>query len=218
MWTIDYALQLASVNYSSAYIHTREAGITYNLFDPPAKDSWKGGWTTGPPYYALLVVAEALRSSSGTVVVDLDVDSSKTSNLSSVAGYGIYENGTPQKLVLFNFGPQAATFNLPNGTTTHNTSAVRYLTAPGVTDKSAITWDGTAVDGSGILQGKNTTLNVQCDQGCTLNVPAPGVALVYLDSSQAISYSTLAMNHASSIANAHWTFLVTLVLCLLIIL
>jgi hypothetical protein len=208
MWTIDYALQLASINYSSAYIHTREAGITYNLFDPPATGASNGGWITGPPYYALLAVAEALHTFSGAVVVDLNIDSSMTANSSAVAGYAVYDNGVPQKLVLFNFsGSQRAV-------------AVRYLTAPSVTEKTAITWDGMTVDGTGILQGKNTTVLVECGQGCSLEVPAPGVAVVYLDSSQAASYLPLP-NSVSATVKATLgaqisSFLFTLVLCLFI--
>jgi hypothetical protein len=192
MWTIDYALQLASNNFSAAYIHTRESGISYNLFDPPAAGAVTGDWVTGPPYYALLVVAEALRSSSRNVVVDLDLASSRTQNTSTVAGYSIYDGGKPSRIVFFNFsGSQKATFAMPGSP--NGAIAVRYLTAPNVTAKAGITWNGMTVDGTGVLRGAENTVTIQCQNGCSLDLPAPGVAVVFLNASQAISYpSTVA--------------------------
>src|SRR6266567_1759006 len=78
LWTIDYALQMASVGYSAAYLHTRERGVSYNVFSPPGGPNGSPGpWTTNPPFYGLLVTAEALRSTNGSIVVDLDIGGSK---------------------------------------------------------------------------------------------------------------------------------------------
>ena len=75
LWAMDYALQLASVGYSGAFIHTRERGVSYNLFDPPPNGDESAGWTTGSTYYALLPVAEALSSSSknGSYIKDMEI-------------------------------------------------------------------------------------------------------------------------------------------------
>ncbi|KAG8978308.1 hypothetical protein FRB90_008455, partial [Tulasnella sp. 427] len=96
LWTIDYALQLASLGYTSAYIHTREPGVTYNLFDPPAAnlDQNTPGWTTGAPYHAMLFVTEALHSSGGMAVVDVQAPSPTTA-ANSVAAYAIYPTPNP---------------------------------------------------------------------------------------------------------------------------
>ena len=47
LWSADYALQLAAVGYSGAYLHTRERGVTYNLFDPPDAPAGGPGWRGG---------------------------------------------------------------------------------------------------------------------------------------------------------------------------
>lgn len=210
MWTIDYALQLASLGYNSAYIHTREAGVTYNLFDPPAPnvDPNQPGWTTGPPYHALLVVAEALYSANtlGMAVVDLNLTTPRYAPPNSIVGYGLYPtpNAThppmpPTRLVLFNFGNNGTLpfeFNI-NDTAVdpvHGTPmvlngdvAVKYLLANDVNSNLNITWGGQVVSGGGVLQGDiiNTTV-LNCGlHGCLIGVPGPGVAVVFLDGPKA---------------------------------
>ena len=152
MWGMDYALQLASVGYAGAYIHTRERGITYNLFDPPAaNDTSSTNWTTNPTYYSLLPVAEAL-SATGSYVTDLNLNNN--SNTSVVAGYGVYDgsSGAPKTFVLFNYaeiGNEAATFNVPSLGGDH-TLLVRTLTAGGgIRETRNISWAGRTFDGVG---------------------------------------------------------------------
>lgn len=201
MWTIDYVLQLASLGYNSAYIHTREAGVSYNLFDPPAPglDQNIPGWTTGPPYHALLVVAEALHidNANGMAVVDLNVPSPSN----TVAGYALYPSGSssqpPARLVLFNFANDTATFKFAQNYTaipangvnvTIGNVAIKYLSASSITSSLNITWGGQVVDGGGNLQGDvdNTTLSAcGTEAGCLIAVPGPSVALVYLDGTAA---------------------------------
>ena len=65
LWTVDYALQLASVGYSAIHIHTRERGISYNVMTPPdGPVGSPGAWTTNPPFYAVLATAEPTPSPS----------------------------------------------------------------------------------------------------------------------------------------------------------
>jgi len=192
LWTIDYALQLASVGYSAAYIHTREQGISYNLFDPSP-----GSWTTNPPYYALLAVAEALQSKNGSKVVDLDIMGSKTDMNATVSGYAVYDaiDSSVQRFVLFNYDNATSTsvppasFSLPSSSFksgSSNAITVKYLTAVSMAETTNISWGGETLRGVGDgklvkAAGSWAASNVQidCTKGCAVNVPAPGMAVVF---------------------------------------
>ncbi|THH31304.1 hypothetical protein EUX98_g2881 [Antrodiella citrinella] len=208
MWSVDYALQLASVGYSGAYLHTREPGVTYNLFDaPPAVAAGAGAWTTNPPFYAYLPTSEALQATNGSRVFDLNVQNSSSDATQSVAGYGIYDatSNTPHHLVLFNFANATGAsteFTIPAsliGSGTSVTLGLRFLTAPNVNEKYNIAWgnltwagvgDGVPVTATGSYVQSDQ--NVPCAQGCSISVPGPAVAVVYLGgfNTQAASSST----------------------------
>ncbi|KAG8905052.1 hypothetical protein FRC01_008498, partial [Tulasnella sp. 417] len=205
LWTIDYALQLASLGYTSAYIHTREPGVTYNLFDPPAAnlDQNTPGWTTGAPYHSLLFISEALHTdgAKGMGVVDIQAPSPTTA-ANSVAAYAIYPTPLPSiarmpptRFVIINYaanGPLTFQFNQNNtgvnpttgGIMSIGTVTVKQLTAASLATNANITWAGQVVDGGGNLQGTvaNTTVT-GCGSatGCAIEVPGPGAVIVYLD-------------------------------------
>ncbi|KAG9037171.1 hypothetical protein FS837_001498, partial [Tulasnella sp. UAMH 9824] len=206
LWTIDYALQLASLGYTSAYIHTREPGVTYNLFDPPAAnlDQNMPGWTTGAPYHSLLFVTDALHSEGkGMAVVDLQAPSPENA-ANSVAAYAIYPTGDsssgiarmpPTRFVIINYaanGPLNFQFNQNNtgvtpaigGLMSIGKVNVKQLTADALPTNANITWAGQVVDGGGNLQGTPTNITVTgcgSSKGCTIEVPGPGAVVVYLD-------------------------------------
>lgn len=169
------------------YIHTRESNITYDLFHPQSEDDYlDSDWVTGAIYYAELVVAEALSGSS--IVVDLNLDNSMTSPSSSVAGYAIYDGSdhSKDKLVLFNYAyptssGQNTTQDFVIPAKTASSVAVRYLLAENVTEQSAITWAGQTVDGNGDLTGTQALATTDCTNGCTISVPGPGLAVIWLD-------------------------------------
>lgn len=190
MWALDYVLQLASVGYSGAYIHTREAGITYNLFDPPAANSSSSNWTTLPTYYALLPAAEALNAKNGTFVLDLNINNN-TQNSTS-AGYGLYDGKTSALygMVFFNFadaGNGTTSFPVTTGNASQ-TLLVRYLSAPSVEEKFNISWGGKTLNGVGdaimVDSGSAADQQFQCNSTCTVEVPSPGVAVVWLDATE----------------------------------
>ncbi|KAH9931763.1 hypothetical protein B0H21DRAFT_781014 [Amylocystis lapponica] len=145
LWTADYALQLASVGYSNAFLHTRELGVSYNLFDYPAGAN--DTWTTNPPFYALLAVAEALEGTNGSVVVDLNVQNSMADPNASVAGYAVYDGSAARRA-----SSRSRTGISPCGT-------------------------GGAL-GAGVGDG---VFSVPCTGGCSIQVPGPGLALVFID-------------------------------------
>jgi hypothetical protein len=185
MWTADYALQLASVGYSAAFVHTRERGISYNVFSSP-NDTSASQWTINPPFYALLVASEAMQSNNGSYVVDLNVDNSMNDPNATLAAYGIYEQDQSiRQIVLFNYDASPSTFTVPSSGSKN--TLVRYLSSSGSGEKTNIAWGGQTYAGTG--DGKmvksdaswaTADTTVDCKNGCDVNVPAPGVAVLFL--------------------------------------
>lgn len=204
LWTADYALQMASAGYSAAYLHTREQGVKYNLFDPPAGPAAVpgGAWTTNPNFYAMLAVNEALQSpgTGGSRVVDLDVGNSTKDYAAVQAGYAVYDGASSHvsSIVLFNYANmsmQSTDFVLPAALFASSSGeqlAVRYLAAPSATETTEVSWgnvtyagvkDGVAVTAPETLnQGWTSDRMVSCSgsEGCTVPVPGPGMAVVFV--------------------------------------
>ncbi|CAA7260045.1 unnamed protein product [Cyclocybe aegerita] len=219
LWTVDYALQLASVGYGAAYLHTRERGISYNLFTPPeGPNGIPGSWTTNPPFYGLLVTAEALHSKSGngTIVTDLDVSGSKTDKNSTVSGYAVYDatDKTVQQLVFFNYANVSssagsiATFNVPASvfqSSNRNAVVVKYLTGDNMGESKNIAWGGETYSGvgDGQLVAANATWapsnkQLDCTNGCSIDVPAPGMAVVFAGGAPANQGGSSSTNGAAT--------------------
>ncbi|KAG6843816.1 hypothetical protein H0H93_016955, partial [Arthromyces matolae] len=79
LWAVDVGLKAASVNFTAVYLHTREYGVTYNLFDPPTPEtSTSPDWVTGAVYYSALFLAE-MTDPTGSVIVDLNLNNSNSS-------------------------------------------------------------------------------------------------------------------------------------------
>lgn len=74
-------------------------------------------------------------------------------------------------------------FTVPKGMSTSDSIRMRVLAAPNITTFGDITWAGQAVDGQGQLQGTIQTSEISCKSGCTLSVPGPGAALIFLSNS-----------------------------------
>lgn len=198
LWTIDYALQMASAGYSAAYLHTRERGISYNIFTPPeGPNGSPGPWTTNPPFYGLLVTAEALRSTNGSIVADLDIGGSKRNVNITASGYAIYDaaDSTVRQLVLFNYANVTASENSSTSfaipatafpSTTRQNVTVKYLVGDSMKETKKIGWGGKTF--ANVIDGKMVeteaiwapaNVQVDCTNGCTVNVPAPGMAVVF---------------------------------------
>ena len=191
LWTVDYALQLASVGYSAIHVHTRERGISYNVMTPPG--GAVGAWTTNPPFYAVLATAEALRSKNGAIVVDLKLGSNK----SEYAGYAVYDSKdkTVQQLVFFNYAnvtssaKEKIAFRLSASTFSSSTRmnvTVKYLVGDSMSEDTNIGWGGETYAGVGdgkLIKSSATwapaNLYVDCSKGCEIDVPAPGMAVAF---------------------------------------
>jgi len=177
------------MNYTAVYLHTREYGVQYNLFDPPTpENSVSSGWRTGSPYYSALFLTE-VGDSTGSVIVDLDLQNSTTTQSATVAAYGVYVDAgrTRDRLVILNYASPTSAgedaiqqFHIP-ANLTHKVFC-RVLTAPDVTERINITWAGQTVGQNGDLEGDQETSSINCKAGCLIDVPGPGAALVWLDS------------------------------------
>jgi hypothetical protein len=211
MWTVDYALQLASVGYSAAFVHTAGRGTSYNAFSSP-NDTSANQWTMNPPFYALLVASEALQSDNGSYVVDLDADNSTSNPNATLAAYGIYDsekNQSIRQLVLFNYDTSPSTFTVPISGS--NNTLIRYLSSSGSQEKTNIAWGGQtyADTGDGKMVKSDASwatadANVNCENGCDINVPAPGVAVVFLAAAGASQASPSSTSDALSPGAMIW--------------
>ncbi|KAJ6590373.1 glycoside hydrolase family 79 protein [Mycena sp. CBHHK59/15] len=191
LWGVDYALQLAHSNFSGAMFHLGGQNVFYNPFTaPPTNQSTFHQWTVGPIYYSALVMAEAMGPSNTTQVLDLG-GAAGASAYTPI--YGIYEDGVPVRVAIVNYvdDPSGATavraaISLAGGATPAQVK-VKYLAAASVVQKGGYTWAGQTFGGSFASDGRPTGTEdiqtVQCDTGagtCTVSVPAPGFALVFL--------------------------------------
>ncbi|KAF8316072.1 hypothetical protein DL93DRAFT_2193867 [Clavulina sp. PMI_390] len=220
LWAVDWTMQLAYQNFSGALFHFGGQNAAYNAFTPPPSSySSLHQWTTGPLYYSMLMVAEALGATNTSQVVDMRPND----NNPYTPGYAIYENGVPARVLLINYMDDLQTGNatytasvqfrvIDDLTDTAPMSVqVRYLAAPSVSEKFNITWGGQSMGGGqfvsdGRLSGSVVTQTVQCsaDKGCPITVPAPGAALVFMsaqaedeswDSSLTQTYATSVYPH-----------------------
>lgn len=165
------------MNYSAVYLHTREYGVQYNLFDPPApENSTEPGWRTGSPYYGALFLAESTYV-GGAIIVDLNLNNSITSPTATVAAYGIYNaDATRASLALINYAGTSQVFALPSGVA--EKVQIKILTAPDVYEKTNISWAGQTVGTNGDLEGDLQLIEISCNNGCQLTLPGPSAALV----------------------------------------
>ncbi|KAH7882118.1 glycoside hydrolase family 79 protein [Phlebopus sp. FC_14] len=189
LWAIDYALQMAYGNFTGALFHVGGQSDYYNPFTPPVTNqSTFHQWTIGPIYYSALFVAEALGPSNKSQVLDLNMNGGNE----FTPGYAIYENGQPTRAVLINYvddpsGASDYTASISVGNASPAQVKVKYLAADSVSQKHNFTWagqtfgDAFSSDGRpvGVIDVKTIDCN-QTNNVCNVQVPAPGVALVFL--------------------------------------
>ncbi|KAJ6590236.1 hypothetical protein B0H10DRAFT_1961170 [Mycena sp. CBHHK59/15] len=194
LWGLDYGLQMAYSNFSGAMFHLGGQNVFYNPFtSPPTNQSTFHQWSVGPLYYSALVMAEAIGPSNKTQVLDIGV--AGTSSYTPI--YGLYEDGVPVRVAIFNYvdDPSGATnvsavISIAGAGATPASVKVKYLLADSVVQKGGYTWAGQTFGGNfasdGRPMGDEDVKTVQCDTGaqtCTVVVPAPGFALVFLSDS-----------------------------------
>ncbi|KZV69145.1 glycoside hydrolase family 79 protein [Peniophora sp. CONT] len=187
LWGLDWGLQLAATNFSGALFHVGGQGAYYNPFTPPpTNQSSFRQWSVGPVYYSALVMAEVLGSSNQSRVADLNMNGGQP----LTPGYAIYEGDVPTKVALLNYiddpsGAQAYTAQISIGGASPSSVRVKRLSASSVSQKGNYTWAGQTFgnnfESDGRLMGDENVDTVQCNNGvCSVTVPAPGFALVFL--------------------------------------
>jgi len=198
LWGLDYALTMANNNFTGALWHVGGQSVYYNPFTPPPSNQTAfRQWTVGPMYYSALVMSEIMGKSGQSQIIDLNVNDGNP----STPGYAIYENGTPMKVGLFNYLDDdtgahdlSVAISIGGGQSgqpagTPSSVRVKYLVGEHVTVKNGnYTWAGQSLganfESDGRLQGELNVVNVPCDTAtntCTITVPAPGFALVFLN-------------------------------------
>lgn len=199
LWGLDYSLQMAYSNFSGALMHVGGQNVFYNPFTPPPTNQTTfHQWTIGPIYYVALIMAEVLGPSNKSQVLDLKANSD---NIYTPA-YAIYEDGNPVRVALFNFVTDqsgASTLNVGisvgnghGGDATPGEVHVKYFLAESVSQKGNFTWAGQTFGdhfaSDGRPMGEENVTTVTCGQAvppqiqrmCTIRIPAPGFALVFL--------------------------------------
>ncbi|GLB44465.1 putative glycosyl hydrolase family 79 C-terminal beta domain [Lyophyllum shimeji] len=196
LWGIDYALQMAHSNFSGALMHIGPTvyKCTASLSTPTNQSSFHQ-WTIGPLYYSALAVAETLGFSNTSQIMDLNANGGDV----HTPAYAVYENGNPVRVGIVNFvtDPSGASdlqvqiavggsgIGQPNQSPSQ--VKVKYLLAPSVSQKGNYTWAGQTFGGifqsDGRPMGTENVTTVPCDSTtnlCTVRVPAPSYALVFL--------------------------------------
>ncbi|KAJ7697058.1 hypothetical protein B0H17DRAFT_1168033 [Mycena rosella] len=191
LWGLDYSLQMAHSNFSGALFHVGGQSVFYNPFtSPPTNQSTFHQWTIGPIYYAALVATEAIGPSNTTQVLDLGANGGNE----FTPAYALFEAGALVRVALFNYvtdpsgaSDVTAVISVANGSATPSSVKVKYLLAASVSQKGNYTWAGQTFGGNfesdGRLTGTENVTTVACDttaQTCSVTVPAPGFALVFL--------------------------------------
>ena len=194
LWATDFGFQMAYTNFSEALLHVGGQNDYYNPFlAPPTNESAYNQWTVGPVYYASLILAEAFGTSGTARILDLAANGGNA----YTPAYAIWQNGVLSKLALFNYitssnntAVSTVTFAIGGGQTgqpagTPPTVRVKYLLSDSIISRN-ITWAnqtfGLYHESDGRIKNDLHIDTVTCngDNTCTINVPAPGFALVFI--------------------------------------
>ncbi|KAG9082302.1 hypothetical protein FRC06_005131 [Ceratobasidium sp. 370] len=196
LWAVDWALKLATQNFSTTLLHVGGQGDYYNPFTPPpTNQSTFRQWTTGSVYYSTLIVAELFGKSGNARIVDLNANNGE--NLTP--GYVVYENGAPTRVLLINYiddatGGHDVTARIAVQGNAPQQVRVKYFSAPSVSFKGNMTWAGQTLgnhfESDGRLKNEEVVQTITCENGaCAIPLKAPSLALVFL-SDQALRESS----------------------------
>ncbi|KJA24887.1 glycoside hydrolase family 79 protein [Hypholoma sublateritium FD-334 SS-4] len=208
LWATDYGLQMAFNNFTHAMLHVGGQNAFYNPFTaPPTNQSTFNEWTAGAVYYATIILAEAFGTSNQSRLIDLWGNSGSVYTPS----YAIYDGDALSKVALFNYLDDQTgasdinvTITVPQGVP--SSISVKYLDATTVSTKNNITWAGQTLGGQfevdGRFKGDLSVQKISCDttaNACVVPVPAPGFALVFMDTTEpAVSFGTATQTFATT--------------------
>jgi len=225
LWATDYGLQMAFANFSNALLHTGGQNAFYNPFtSPPTNQTAFNQWTVGGVYYSAIILAEALGTSNTSQVMDLNPNGGNE----YTPAYAIYEYGALSKVAVFNYlddpsGANDLSITLAvQGGSLGNTVKVKYLEAPSVSTRDNIKWAGQTMgrtfEADGRFKGPLNITTIACTLGaCTIRLPAPGFALIFINSTSpsnaqllqigqgSRTYSTTRRTNNHNTATYNWT-------------
>ncbi|CAE6436327.1 unnamed protein product [Rhizoctonia solani] len=196
LWAVDWALKLATYNFSATLFHVGGQGDYYNPFTPPpTNQSAFRQWTTGSVYYSTLIAAELFGKSGKSRIMDLNPNNGE--NLTP--GYVVYEDGQPTRMLFINYVDDASgghdiwvRVQIGGGEIQQPPASppriwVKYFEAPSVSFKGNMTWAGQTLgnhfESDGRLQGNEVIHTIECDpvtNQCSVPLKAPSLALVFL--------------------------------------
>ncbi|KAG8720319.1 hypothetical protein FRC09_009762 [Ceratobasidium sp. 395] len=213
LWAVDWALKLATYNFTTTLLHVGGQGDYYNPFTPPpTNQSTFRQWSTGSVYYSILIAAELFGKSGQAQIADLNANNGE--NLTP--GYVVYEQGVPTRVLLINYvtdasGGHDATARIAVAGNAPAQVKVKYFAAPSVAFKGNMTWAGQTMgnnfEADGRLKGNETVETITCENGsCAIPLKAPSLALVFLtdssfSSSEPTEVQTFSTSYATRIHN-----------------
>ena len=205
LWATDYGLQLAFANFSNALLHIGGQNVFYNPFtSPPTNQAGFNQWTVGGVYYSAIVLAEAFGTSNTSRVMDLNPNGGNE----YTPAYAIYEYGALSKVAVFNYvDDRSGASNLSitlavQGGSLSSTVKVKYLEAPSVSTRDDIKWAGQTMgrtfQADGRFKGTLNITTIACTLGtCTIPLPAPGFALIFINSTSPSNAQLLQLGQGS---------------------
>ncbi|KAG9073971.1 hypothetical protein FRC06_011017, partial [Ceratobasidium sp. 370] len=211
LWAVDWALQLATQNFSTTLLHVGGQGDYYNPFTPPpTNQSTFRQWTTGSVYYSALIVSELFGKSGNSRIVDLHPNNAED----LTPGYAVYENGVPTRVLLINYvddasGNHDVTARIAVQGNAPQQVRVKYFSASSVSFKGNMTWAGQTLgnhfESDGRLKNEQVIQTITCENGsCAIPLKAPSLALVFL-SDEALTNSTPDPTAVQSFATTYLT-------------
>lgn len=206
LWATDYGLQMAYANFTNALLHFGGQNVFYNPFtSPPTNQSSFNQWTVGAVYYSIIILAEALGTTNTSQIVDLNPNGGNE----FTPAYAIYEHGALSKVAVFNYvddqtggSALSITIAVQGGNGVGNSVKVKYLEAPSVSTRDNIKWAGQTMGNTyqvdGRFKGDLNVTTVPCNQNaCTVPLPAPGFALIFIDTTSSSNVQLLGIGQAT---------------------
>ncbi|KAG9073407.1 hypothetical protein FS749_015264, partial [Ceratobasidium sp. UAMH 11750] len=211
LWAVDWALKLATQNFTTTLLHVGGQGDYYNPFTPPpTNQSTFRQWTTGSVYYSALIVSELFGKSGNSQIVDLHPNNAED----LTPGYAVYENGVPTRVLLINYvddasGNHDVTARIAVQGNAPQQVRVKYFSAASVSFKGNMTWAGQTLgnhfESDGRLKNEQVIQTITCENGsCAIPLKAPSLALVFL-SDEALTNSSPDPTAVQSFATTYLT-------------
>lgn len=179
LWTLNFFLYAATVGVDSVQLHCLQDSYT-SPWQPMPDENGNGPYIR-PSYYAFAAMAQINGAGCQTQVGTLSLNNLPSGYSRNVAGYGIYNAGTIQSIVIMNNMPAYSGNSIPTQQVTltipqlaGKTFYLSNLTASGADATSDVTWNGISYEKSGSGQPtvvSRTKQAVQVASDGTFTIP-----------------------------------------------